>query len=258
MQTEFIDSHCHLDHQAFTELPALIERCQTANVGQFIVPATSQDRWRHLQTLAEQFPQIHCAYGVHPWWTHPCNLEHLQRFEHDLIERAEQPDCIAIGETGLCQLKGPPLTVQVQWFEVHIQAALKTQKPLIIHAVKTHAQVLQQLKPLKGKLRGVIHGFSGSLEIAQQYWQLGFYLGIGGTITYPRANKTRKAVQQMPLESLILETDAPDMPLAGQQGTQNSPENLPLIANCLADLRGESVLEISGVVRKNCFELFGI
>ncbi|WP_439135848.1 TatD family hydrolase, partial [Pseudomaricurvus sp.] len=105
---------------------------------------------------------------------------------------------------------------------------------------------------------GVIHGFSGSIEQAQQYWRLGFYLGVGGTITYERAKKTRRAIAGMPLESLLLETDAPDMPLDGFQGQPNTPLRLPRIAQCLAELRKAPLADIQKQTAQNTRTLFSL
>ncbi len=116
-------------------------------------------------------------------------------------------------------------------------------------------QLLARLKPAGG---GVIHGFTGSLDLARQYWALGFYLGVGGSITYPRANKTRQALASMPLESLLLETDAPDMPLNGFQGTPNSPLKIVNIAQALAALRTETIEDIARQTTENAHQLFNL
>jgi len=104
----------------------------------------------------------------------------------------------------------------------------------------------------------VIHGFTGSQQLAAEYWRMGFCLGIGGSITYSRASKTREAIRSMPVESLLLETDAPDMPLSGYQGENNSPLKLPLIAHALAELTGVSIEEVARVTTQNSRHLFGL
>src|SRR5690606_13153989 len=121
------------------------------------------------------------------------------------------------------------MALQLLVLRAQLEVAAKCDKPVILHCVKAHNQLLEALDT-SGVKRGVIHAFSGSSELAEQYWRRGFYLGIGGTITYERALKTRRAVQQLPLEALLLETDAPDMPMAGKQGERNSPEYLPEVA----------------------------
>jgi TatD DNase family protein len=149
-----------------------------------------------------------------------------------------------------------PLELQQQLLAIHIEVANQLRKPLIIHCVRAHNELIALLKKNKAEVGGVIHAFSGSYEVAQQYVELGFYLGIGGTITYERAQKTRAAAAKIALEFLVLETDAPDMPLQGKQGQRNSPENIPQIARVLADLRGVTVDEIAAATNHNAMQLF--
>ncbi|HEY0892744.1 MAG TPA: TatD family hydrolase, partial [Cellvibrio sp.] len=145
---------------------------------------------------------------------------------------------------------------QQQLLTIHIDVANQLHKPLIIHCVRAHNELIALLKKSKAQVGGVIHAFSGSYEVAQQYVDLGFYLGIGGTITYERAQKTRAAAAKIPLECLVLETDAPDMPLYGKQGQRNSPVNIPQIAQVLADLRGIAIDEIAAATSRNAMRLF--
>ncbi|MFT6388683.1 MAG: TatD DNase family protein, partial [Cellvibrionaceae bacterium] len=167
-----------------------------------------------------------------------------------------QEKCVAVGECGLDALIESGLDKQQAIFEQQIQIACKLELPLIIHVRKTHNETLKLLSHYRPKAGGVIHGFTGSVDLAQRYWSLGFYLGIGGSITYPRANKTRKTVKGMPLESLLLETDAPDMPLSGFQGEPNSPLRLPDIAHALAELRQDTFESICHVTTENSRQLF--
>ena len=150
------------------------------------------------------------------------------------------------------------MALQCQSLQVHAEIACGLNKPLIIHSVKTHAEVLATLRPLRGKLTGVVHGFSGSYEIAQEYIRLGLAIGVGGTITYKRAQKTRDAVSRLPMDALLLETDSPDMPLAGKQGQPNLPIFLPEVATRLAELRGESIDEIARATTANSRRLFQV
>jgi TatD DNase family protein len=139
---------------------------------------------------------------------------------------------------------------------IHLQIAQETALPLIIHCHKAHNELIVDLKNFNFPAGGVIHAFSGSYEIAMTYWQMGFRLGIGGTITYERAHKTRQTVTRVPLEALLLETDAPDMPLNGNQGERNSPVNIVRIAQTLADLRGETLETIASQTTSNSQTLF--
>jgi TatD DNase family protein len=140
--------------------------------------------------------------------------------------------------------------------DVHLQVARELSMPIIIHCRKAHNEMMKSLSGQNIKSGGVIHAFSGSIDLAKQYWALGFYLGVGGTITYERANKTRETVKQLPIEAMVLETDAPDMPLSGKQGQRNSPENIPEVARTLANIRGDSLQYIAQQTTENTKKLF--
>src|SRR5690606_37745894 len=135
--------------------------------------------------------------------------------------------------------------IQQQILALHLELAQELKKPLIVHCHKAHNELIAQLKHYQLSAGGVIHAFSGSLEMAQIYRDMGFLLGIGGTITYERAKKTRNAVKHIGLDALVLESDAPDMPLHGRQGQRNSPALIPLIAQALAELQEVPVDEIA-------------
>lgn len=254
----FIDSHCHFDFAAFDEDRYVIwQQCQTAGVKQLIIPGTQPQQWQHALKVSQQFNGIYMAAGFHPWWIDTVGaIDDVVR-EHWQKQLAE-PDCVAIGECGIDNTRSTPMDQQMAFFLEHLKLACDAQLPLIIHLRKSHNETLKELQRYRPKAGGVIHGFSGSLECAQQYWQLGFYLGIGGTITYSRANKTRNTVRQIPLDAIVLETDAPDMPLAGHQGQRNTPLQIPIIAQTLADLRNESLETIADITTKNTKELFSL
>lgn len=251
-----IDSHCHIDHQAFHDLASTLKACAKQGITDLVVPGLNVQQWQSLIGIHQRHNNLHIAFGCHPWWITPD--ANLKVFADTLAEYANKKCCIAIGETGIDGLKSIDLGVQQKWFEQHIKIARAANKPLIIHAVKAHPQIQQTLAQYKGKVRGVIHGFSGSAELANHYWRLGFHLGIGGTITYPRGTKAQQAVKELPLEAILLETDAPDMPLHGLQGKPNHPTKIWDIARRVANLRGQPLEEIAAVTTKNCFDLFGI
>ncbi len=255
LTARFIDSHCHIDDPIFSDLPAVLAAAQAYAVEAVVVPGLYESQWQTLQRLSQQYRQLYVAYGRHPWWVNA--VDDIECFAQALFDMADQNHCVAIGETGIDGLKPTDLALQQRWFEQHIRIAVELDKPVIVHAVRAHPQIQQTLAKYKGRVRGVIHGFSGSPELAQQYWRLGFYLGIGGTITYPRGSKTQRAVQAMPLEALLLETDAPDMPLHGRQGQANHPRYVAEIARCVARLKGVEVELVAEATASNTSLLFG-
>ncbi|MBN8431938.1 TatD family hydrolase [Microbulbifer salipaludis] len=257
-----VDSHCHFDFDAFAPDRAEVWARSVANgVGALIIPGVSIPQWRHLFALVDSEPDWYGAVGVHPWWIKDLAIA-PQQLQRALIERVDRErrrgGCVAIGECGLDANIDTSMEVQLAVFEAHLIAARERCLPLIVHAVRAHNEVIRMLKKLTPPQGGVIHAFSGSREIAEAYIELGFSLGVGGTITYTRAAKTRNTLAGVALESLLLESDAPDMPHAGRQGERNSPEYLPTVAETLAELRGISVDDVICQTEKNTRALFAI
>ena len=258
-----IDSHCHFDFDAFAPDRADVwQRCRERGIDRLVLPGIHIAQWRSLFALVNSDPQWFGAVGVHPWWAKDLALS-PERLQQAVVERVRKESahtgrCVAVGECGLDANIDTPMDLQLAVLRPQLAAACELELPLILHSVKTHSELLALLKEFRPPRGGVIHAFSGSLEVAREYWKLGFYLGIGGTITYERAAKTRRTVSEVPLESLVLESDAPDMPHAGHQGQRNSPEYLPAIAQTLADLRGIPVAEVHAQTRKNTERLFNL
>ena len=270
----FFDSHCHFDFSDFdADRAALWQACNQQGVRGLLIPGVAPDQWQTAAQLCMQYSGLCYAAGIHPHWIEqlqwlqksPDGLlpqstcEKIMALIGDEITRANAPvaaHCVAVGECGLDTRIATPLALQQQLLCTHIDIANQRQKPLIVHCVKAHNELIALLKKHRVDCGGVIHAFAGSYETARQYIDLGFYLGVGGIITYARANKTRTAIKQIPLEFLLLETDAPDMPLQGKQGQRNSPEYIPRIAQVLAELRGVDVAEIAAATWANTERLF--
>ncbi len=252
---QLIDSHCHLDADAFdVDREAVLLRAQAAGVGAQVVPAVSAASWPKLQQVCRAAPGLHPAYGLHPMFLAEHRPEHLLQLR-DWVER-EAP--VAIGECGLdFFVDALDPTQQRHYFQAQLELAREFQLPLVVHARRAVDEVILRIRRVGG-LRGVVHSFSGSPEQARQLWELGFLLGIGGPATYPRANRLRSLVAQMPLEFLLLETDAPDQPDAAIRGQRNEPARLQAIAATIAELRGQPVDEIAAQTSANARALFGI
>ncbi len=260
-----IDTHCHFDFSVFDDnRETLWTLCQKSNIHHLLIPGVHPDQWCVNYDLTKTLSGVVSAAGVHPWWLDKLNEQEVceQGLSEELLQRLDKAlarqKCVAVGECGLDKAIAVDLEYQKIIFEQHIRKACELELPLIIHVRNTHNETLQLLSRYKPASGGVIHGFTGSLETAQQYWKLGFYLGVGGSITYPRANKTRRAIAQMPLESLLLETDAPDMPLNGFQGKPNSPLKVIDVAKSLSELRDSSLENIIETTTKNAYRLFNL
>ncbi|MNH13269.1 putative deoxyribonuclease YjjV [compost metagenome] len=252
---QLIDTHCHLDFPVFEpDREALLAQWRQLGVGEYIIPAVGEENWTRVISLAERHASIAYGLGIHPWHVGAQAPDVLARL-HALL--ASRPcGLVAVGECGLDLRSQVPQEGQVEIFEAQIRLAMKHELPLIVHSVRandTVAKILRRFKPAAG---GVIHAFSGSLHQAKVFWQLGFRLGIGGVISYERANKTREAIRDMPLEALLLETDAPDMPLQGRQGEPNTPASLPVIAQLLAELRQQPLEDVISVLHESTLRAF--
>ncbi|BFM14922.1 TatD family hydrolase [Maricurvus nonylphenolicus] len=254
-----IDSHCHFDFAEFDgQRDILWQSCLQAGISALIMPGVEPSQWQQLADISQQFPGIYYAAGLHPWWVESCELspEMLQSHLRKWLD--QHTDVVAIGECGLDGKLDYPLAKQIPFLDAQLALAREYELPVILHGYKAHQPLLERIKHFGLAKGGVIHGFSGSLELALSYWRLGFRIGVGGTVTYPRANKTRKAVAQLPLEAILLETDAPDMPLQGYQGQANTPLRVADVARCVAELRGESLEQVSEQTSENSRLLFGL
>jgi TatD DNase family protein len=250
------DSHCHFDFQPFDQDRAeLWQHCLAAGIEQLLIPGVEPEQWQKAAAICQQYPGIYYAAGLHPWWQgdYPHSTQTLI---DNLSAELRNDACRAIGECGLDALIDTSMAEQLGVFDAQLMLAESLNKPVIIHVRKAHQHVLGLLKRYSLSAGGVIHAFSGSLELAQAYWQQGFCLGVGATISYPRASKTRHAIAAMPIESLLLETDAPDMPLSGRQGQRNSPLYLPDIAELLAELKQCRLADIQQKTTDNSRRLF--
>jgi len=250
----YIDSHSHLDFSEFdnNRLNA-IQRAKKAGLEKIIVSATVADRWHLITALAEN-PIIAPAYGLHPMFMDQHNDKHLQQL--DTLISQKKP--IAVGEIGLDYfIPKPNKAAQLKLFIEQLEIANAFQLPVIIHARKSLDIVLRELRRLP-QLKGSIHSFSGSAQQAKQAIDLGFYLGFGGPITYTRATKLRKLVSQLPLTSLLLETDSPDQPDSTHFGERNEPAYLPIIAQTIAELQGIDRSEVAKQAYINTKQLFNL
>jgi len=250
---ELIDSHCHLDFQDFdTDRDEVLRHAVRAGVRHLVIPGVRAATWADLLDLCRHRPNLFPALGLHPYFIEEHRPEQLGLLRQ-LLE-TESAQVLAVGEVGVDGRK-PDLEGQWELFRAQLDLAQEFHKPVIIHSVKTHDEVCAELRRRQFG-QGVIHAFSGSRQQAENFVECGLWLGIGGVITHERARKTREAIRQIPVEKLILESDAPDMAMAGHQGQRNSPQWLPEVLQSLAELRGEEPKELAVQLWRNTCELF--
>ena len=247
---ELVDSHCHLDAPGFDpDRGAVIDRARAAGVRTQVVPAVEAVQWPRLREVCRMADGLHPAYGLHPMYLASHRPEHLQ----DLRGWLERERPVAVGECGLdYYVEGLDPAAQQVCFEGQLRLAREFDLPVIVHARRAVDAVIASLRRIGGTgsspgqgLRGVVHSWSGSEEQARQLWKLGFLLGIGGPVTYERARRLRRLVAEMPLEYLLLETDAPDQPDADIRGQRNEPARLARVLEVVAQLRDQAPAEVA-------------
>ena len=250
----FTDSHCHLDFREFDQhRENLLEQCHELGVCRFIVPGITAKRWPRVLGLCQRHPQALPCLGLHPWWIEDATDEHLWLLE----QLAQEQPLVAIGEIGIDGAIDD-IDKQSDYFSKQLQIAKNQHLPVVIHHRKSHHLIVPILKQAKLEYGGIIHAFSGNYQQAMTYIEMGFKLGIGGTITYDRAAKTRDAVSKIPLEAIVLETDAPAMPLQGFQGKDNSPTQLPRVFNELSKLRSEDHQQLAEQIENNITQVLSV
>ncbi len=252
---QLIDSHCHFDDPRFNpDRDSLYRRARDAGVSTQIVPAVTRNNWERVKQTCERYPGLHPAYGLHPMFM----AAHGGGDPAALADWLERESAVAVGECGLdFFIDDPCREEQLQLFEQQVSLARRLDLPLIIHARKAVEQVIDILRRYPGS-RGVLHSFSGSQQQALRLMELGFLMSFGGAVTYQRATRLQRLVAELPLDHIMLETDAPDQPDAGIRGQRNEPARLSVIASAIAELRGESADEIARTTSSNTERLFGI
>lgn len=251
-ETMLIDTHCHLDAAEFdADRDAVVQRAQEAGVGRIVVPAVSRANFEPVLAACARYSCCRPALGLHPMLV----AEHGEVDLQDLRKAIEIHHPLAVGEIGLDFFVPDADVARQEFFFVEqLKIARDYDLPVLLHIRRAQDQVLKQLRriPVNG---GIAHAFNGSRQQADAFIKLGFKLGFGGAMTYPRATRLRALAASLPLEAIVLETDAPDIPPVFAARQRNSPEYLPRIAETLAGLRGLALTEISLATGRNALEV---
>ncbi|HST44239.1 MAG TPA: TatD family hydrolase [Luteimonas sp.] len=250
-----VDSHCHLDAAEFDEDRGAVKaRALAAGVVAQVVPATHAEGWPGLRGTCIDGRGLYPAYGLHPVFLERHRPDHLR----DLCSWLRDEPAVAIGECGLDHfVEGLDRVAQAEYFSAQLQLAREFDLPVIVHARRAVDAVIAAIRRIGG-LRGVVHSFSGSPEQAGQLWRQGFLLGLGGPVTYERARRLRRLAASMPLEHLLLETDAPDQPDSSLRGRRNEPAHVRTVCATIAGLRGITERELAAATTANAVRLFGL
>jgi len=253
---KLIDTHCHLDFDAFDkDRQLVINRAMEAGVEQFIVPGVTADKWTALMNYADEYHNVEYALGLHPYFVN----QHQHADLLVLRELLTKAHAIAVGEIGLDFFdKTLDRLKQLYFFEAQIIIAQEFSLPIIVHARKSHDDVIRLLKSINFTHGGIMHAFNGSMQQAEQFMKLGFKLGFGGMLTYEKSSKLRALAKELPVEAIVLETDAPDMTGASHQGERNSPAYLPEVLQVLASLREQSAVSLAEKIYDNSVTVLGL
>ncbi|WP_277373851.1 TatD family hydrolase [Pseudomonas sp. AA-38] len=254
-----IDTHTHLDFPEFdADRADVLARCRDQGVERLVVLGVYQGNWQRLWHLVEANEGLHAAFGLHPVYLEDHRPEHLEQLRDWLERLAGQRKLCAVGEFGLdYYLEHLDRTRQQALFEAQLELAAEFKLPVLLHVRRAHAATIATLKRFRLRRGGIVHAFAGSYEEAREYIKLGFRLGLGGAATWPQAKRLRKVVAELPLEAIVLETDAPDMAPSMHAHQRNSPEYLPEICSALASLRDMDAVELAEASSRNAEQLFG-
>ena len=255
---QLIDTHTHLDFPDFdADRTPLLARSRALGVERMVVLGVDQRHWQRVWDLVQTDPHLYAAFGLHPVYLYEHRPEHLTELRAWLTRLDGHAQLCAVGEIGLDYFL-PQLDrdAQQRLFEGQLQLAADFNLPALLHVRRSHAQVIATLKRFKLKRGGIIHAFAGSREEAREYIKLGFKLGVGGAATWPQALRLRKVLADLPLEALVLETDAPDMAPAMYPHQRNSPQHLPNICRALAEVLNISPEQLADATTANACALF--
>jgi TatD DNase family protein len=247
---DLFDSHCHLDFDAFDGWrDQAMRNARSAGIRQILLPGVTAQHWPRLLQLCQRpsqaaanYPLLYPALGLHPCFMTEHRPEHLGLLQ----QRLAAGEALAVGEIGLdFFIPGSDAQAQQQLLEQQLLLARQFDLPVLLHVRKAHDQMLKTLRRLKLRRGGIVHAFSGSEQQAHIYIDLGFRLGFGGVISYERATRLRHLAATLPLESLVLETDSPDMPLSDWRDEPNRPQRIRDVFEVLCSLRSEAPEQIA-------------
>ena len=255
MKTMIFDTHAHYDDEAFDEdREAILNSLVENGIGAVVNIGASIHSTKNTLELIKRYPFVYGAVGVHPNETGELN-DHLMDW---LKHVAGEEKVVAIGEIGLDYYwNEPEPEVQKHWFVRQLALAREVNLPVVVHSRDAAKDTLDIIKAERaGELGGVIHCFSYSLEMAREYLNLGFYLGIGGVLTFNNARKLKEVVEYMPLDRIVLETDCPYLSPVPNRGKRNSSLNLPYVVEAVSQIKGVAPEEVIAVTQQNARKMY--
>jgi len=255
-QITLFDTHCHLDFPQFSDnLSRLVEKAEDAGICGILIPGVKREGWRAVRQITATNSICHTALGLHPMFMDEHKKSHLR----DLEMALSVGPLAAIGEIGLDYYKAKTnKNEQVEFAEAQINIAKEASLPIILHVRKAHDEMIKLLQQVNFHGGGIVHAFNGTEHQAKKYIEMGFKLGFGGAMTFPRAAKLHVLAKRLPLTSIVLETDAPDMPPATCTQPFNTPLHLFDNFRGLVVLRDEPAQEIANQTTLNAKEVLNL
>lgn len=254
-----VDSHCHLDFpELYAELDGVVDRARRAGIGTVVTISTKLSEWERVRAIAETYPEIWCSVGVHP---HEAAVEEGADDTLRLVDLTRHPRVIGIGETGLdYYYEHSPREAQQRAFRAHCAAARETGLPLIVHTRDADEDTIRILREESqadsSVFKGLIHCFTAGPELADFALKIGFHISVSGIVTFKAAETLREIIKAIPLERLLVETDAPFLAPVPMRGKRNEPAFVHHTAAAVAALKGISPEELARATTANFFRLF--
>lgn len=256
-----LDTHCHLDDPRFVpDLGAVLERAAITGVKDIVAPASEERRWPALYALAGRggWPRVHPAFGVHPWYLREDDNPHSLTERLSCVLDAAGHRAVAVGEVGLDFWPGmPEHGVQERLLRAQLELAQARDLPVILHARRSEDRLAKCLRDYPG-LRGVVHGFTGSEQQAERFVGLGLLLGVGGVVTRQSADRLRRVFAAVPVDRVLIESDAPDQAPSAHAGQRNEPAFMGETLAVLAKDRAMDALALAALLDDNARRLFRI
>lgn len=247
----YIDTHCHLYKEYYNNIDDVINDSIKNRVTRFIINGCDMESNKEALELAHKYKEVYAAIGFHPTELDDFKEEYFNWVE----EHINDNKVVAIGEIGLdYHYDNNDRDKEIYVFKKQLDIAKKYNKPIIVHTRDAIGDTYNVLK--KYKLRGSIHSYSGSVEMAKEFIKLGYMIGIGGVVTFKNAKNIKEVVKNIPLEYILLETDSPYLTPEPFRGAKNTPKNIPIIAKCISEIKGMEDIDIMKVTTENAERLF--
>ena len=249
------DTHAHYDDEAFDEdRDELISSMAAQGIAKIVNIGSSFEANQKTLKLAQEYDFIKAAFGIHPEFADQLNEENFKRIE----ELCRLDVCVAVGEIGLdCYWPEPDVSIQKPWFERQMGLARHIGKPMVVHSRDAAQETYEMMKAAgAGDIGGVVHCFSYSKEMARLFVDMGFYIGVGGVITFKNGKKLKEVVEYIPLEHIVLETDCPYLAPVPFRGKRNSSLLLPHVVEAISEIKGISREEVEHITWDNAHKLY--